>query len=143
MADDLINANSQLKKTHTNVINEIIELTNINLLKDILMSFQFHHYAFMRDIMAFFHQLCLHLHDVNAFRYLWFADKTIKTAVIELFLAHILGLAASSEVSSFTLQNHAESVKDEYPSNVYNMIRNLFYVDDGSGGDDMIESLPI
>ena len=34
MADDLINANSQLKKTHTNVINEIIELMSVNLLKD-------------------------------------------------------------------------------------------------------------
>ena len=58
---------------------------------------------------------------------------------MELFLAHIFGSGALSGVSSFTLRYHAERIKARYPDDVYNMIRNLFYEDDGTGGRDTIE----
>ena len=75
----------------------------INPLIDILLNFRIHRYAFMTDIKDFFHQIRVHPKDVKAFRYLWFADESMKTAVVELFFAHIFGSAASSGVSSFTL----------------------------------------
>ena len=54
------------------------------------------------------------------------------------FKAHIFGSSASSLVTSFVLRYHAKKIKNEYPDNVYETIRDQIYVDDGSGGADSI-----
>ena len=113
----------------------------VNPLAEILMFFRKFRRVFMTDIKAYYHQVRVDPRDVQAFRYPWFADKEMKSAVMMSFLAHVFGSAASSIATSFVLRHHAERVKDRYPENVYDMIRRRFYVDDGSGGANTPEEM--
>ena len=46
----------------------------------------------------------------------------------------LFGSVASSTTTSYTLHHLAETVKDDYPPNVHDMIRKRIYVNDGMGG---------
>ena len=87
--------------------------------------------AFMCDIKAFFHQVRIHPDDADLFRFLWFKDRSLRLATLNLFLSHVFGSLSSSFVTGFTVTHHAKVIK---PSKVYNFIRYGFYVDDRSGG---------
>merc|ERR1712228_1132384 len=50
--------------------------------------------------------------------------------------AHIFGATSSPMVTAFTLKFHAERVKEEFGEKVYDIMKNYFYVDDGTGGSD-------
>ena len=108
----------------------------INSMSSILLTFREKKIAFMMDIAAFFHQVLVDEKDADVFRYLWFDDETLSTYVVLRFLAHIFGSAASSVVTSFVLRHHAEQIRHLFSPEVYEIIRRLFYVDDGSGGAD-------
>ena len=111
----------------------------LNSLPAVLMAFRTHRIAFMMDIAAFFHQVLIQPRDADVFRYFWFDGTSMTAHELARFLAHIFGSKASSIVTSFVLRYHAEKIKGEFPPNVYEVIRHLFYVDDGSGGADDVE----
>ena len=105
-----------------------------NSLFDILVRFREPKVAVTSDIAAFFHNVLVDPLDADAFRYYWFKDETM-TAISKLrFLGHVFGSGASSLVTSYTLAHHGESIKDEYPPEIFDAIKNLFYVDDFTGG---------
>merc|ERR1739842_81621 len=112
----------------------------MNPLPEVLMHFQSHRVAFMVDIVAFFHQVLVDERDVDAFRYFWWADEQCQKIVLKRFKAHIFGSGASSCVTSFVLRHHADAVKDLFPPVIHDLIRHLFYVDDGSAGADDLQS---
>ena len=111
----------------------------MNSLSEVLLNFRTHRIAFMTDICSFFHQIRVDPRDVNAFRYLWFSDESMKKAVMMRFLSHVFGSGASSIVTSYVLRHHAYAIKDKYPPNVHEMILSRFYVDDGSGGASTVD----
>ena len=111
----------------------------MNSLMDILMRFRQWKIAFMCDIKAFFHQIRVHPDDADLFRFFWFKDRTLREAILNLFLSHVFGSQSSSFVTSFTVRKHAEVIRPKYPYNVYDLIRFGFYVDDGSGGGDSVD----
>ena len=106
----------------------------MNSLMDILMRFRQWKIAFMCDIKAFFHQVTVHPDDADLFKFLWFEDRSLRLATLNLFLSHVFGSLSSSCVTSFTVRHHAKVIKPYYLSNIYNFIRYGFYVDDRSGG---------
>ena len=55
--------------------------------------------------------------------------------------SHVFGSSASTIVSSYTLRHHAEQMRQRILHATYDMIRNRFYVDDGSGGADIPEEM--
>ena len=111
----------------------------MNVLTEVLMKFRIHKIGLMTDIKAFFHNVRVHPEDADTFRYMWFTDKSMREAVIMLFLAHIFGSVSSSLVTSYVLRYHATQMRPKYPENVYQMLMNAFYVDDGSGGADSVD----
>ena len=113
----------------------------MNSLAELLIYMRTHRYIFLTDIKAFFHQVRVHPDDADAFRYPWFADERLEEAVMMRFHSHVFGSVASSITTTYALRHLAESVKDSYPPNVYDMIRKRFYVDDGMGGADNEEDL--
>merc|ERR1712082_49537 len=66
-------------------------------------------------------------------------DRTLREAILNLFLSHVFGSQSSSFVTSFTVRKHAEVIRPKYPYNVYDLIRFGFYVDDGNGGGDSVD----
>ena len=112
----------------------------INSLAEILLNFRRDKVAFMTDIGAFFHQVRVDERDSDVFRYFWFADEKMDQAVLYRFLSHVFGAGASSVVTCYVLRHHAETIKELFPDNVYQMIRHSFYVDDGSGGANDVET---
>ena len=113
----------------------------MNPLAELLVYMRKHRWIFLTDIRAFFHQVRVHPDDADAFRYPWFADEKLKEAVMMRFQSHVFGSAASSATTSYALRHLAETVKDDYPLNVHDMIRKRFYVDDGMGGASSKEEL--
>ena len=111
----------------------------MNVLTEVLMKFRLYKIGLMTDIKAFFHNVRVHPEDADTFRYMWFTDKSMREAVVMLFLAHIFGSVSSSLVTSYVLRHHAEKIKPDFPENVYEMLRHAFYVDDGSGGADSVD----
>ena len=111
----------------------------MNSLMDILMRFRQWKIAFMCDIKAFFHQIRVHPDDADLFRFFWFKDRSLRLAILNLFLSHVFGSLSSSFVTGFTVRHHAEVIRPYYPSNVYNFIHHGFYVDNGSGGGDTVD----
>ena len=99
----------------------------------VLLNFRRYKIGFMCDIKSFFHQIRVDPRDVDAFRYLWFADERMEKSVMMRFLSHVFGSGASSIVTSYVLRHHAHVIRDRYPQNVFEMIYSNFYVDDGSG----------
>ena len=112
----------------------------MNPLPDVLMNFRVHRVAFMMDIAAFFHQVLVDKKDADAFRFFWWANKECIRMILNKFLAHIFGSGASSCVTSYVLRYHAEVIKDMFGPEIYQIIHDLFYVDDGSGGADDVET---
>ena len=112
----------------------------INSLSEVLLNFRKWKVAFMTDIKAFFHQVRIDERDLDVFRYFWFADESMQQAVLYRFLSHVFGSGASSVVTCYVLRHHAETIKHLFPDNVYQMIRHAFYVDDGSGGANDVQS---
>ena len=51
----------------------------LNSLPGILLKFRTHKVAFMTDIQSYFHQVLVDERDVNAFRYFWFEDKSMRS----------------------------------------------------------------
>ena len=111
----------------------------MNSLMDILMRFRQWKIAFMCDIKAFFHQIRVHPDDADLFRFFWFKDRSLRLAILNLFLSHVFGSLSSSFVTGFTVRHHANVIRPYYPPNVYDFIRHGFYVDDGSGGGDSVD----
>ena len=93
-------------------------------------------YAFGTDIEAFFHNVLVEPEDRGVFRFFFFEDEQMRKLVPYVFLAHIFGATSSPMVTAFTLKFHAEKIRDEFGEKVYDIMRNYFYVDDGTGGSD-------
>ena len=108
----------------------------MNSLAELLIYMRIHKWIFLCDIKAFFHQVRVHPEDADAFRYPWFADEKLEEAIMMRFKSHVFGSVASSATTSYALRHLAETVKDDYPPDVHDMMRNRFYVDDGMGGAD-------
>ena len=53
-----------------------------------------------------------------------------------VFLAHIFGATSSPMVTAFTLRFHAEKIREEFGEKVHDIMKNYFYVNDGTGGSD-------
>ena len=106
----------------------------MNSLPEVLLNFRTKKIAFMCDIVSFFHMVRVDPRDVDAFRYLWFTDRSMNEVVTMRFLSHVFGSGASSVITSYVLRHHAHAIKEKYPPNVFDMILSHFYVDDGSGG---------
>ena len=112
----------------------------INPLTDILTRFREHPIAFMTDICGFFHNIRVDERDREVFRYLWFKDENCKEMFIKQFLSHIFGAGSSSVVTSFVLRYHADKIRHLFPDDVWQTLRNNFYVDDGQGGGRTVAS---
>ena len=106
----------------------------VNSLAEILMYARKWKFVIMNDIKAFYHQIRVDPDDVDAFRFPWFADENLKQAIIATFLSHVFGSGASAVVTAYTLRHHAERLRHRVTEAVYDMIRNRYYVDDGTGG---------
>ena len=113
----------------------------INSLAEILMNARKWKYVLMNDIRAFFHQVRVDERDVDVFRFPWFADETMRFAILLAFLAHIFGSGASSIVTAYVLRHHAEVIKPLFSYAVYDWIRRRFYVDDGIDGANTAQGL--
>ena len=61
-------------------------------LAGILILFCKYKYVFCTDIASFFHQILLDERDINAFRYLWWVDQSMREECIKRFLSHIVEL---------------------------------------------------
>ena len=113
----------------------------INSLAEILLYSRIWKFVLMNDIRSFFHQVRVDPRDVGAFRFPWFVDESMQEAKMMSFQSHVFGSAASSIVTSYVLRHHAETIKDESSPAVYDMVRNRYYVDDGTGGADTEEEI--
>ena len=129
------------RSTHciSSAASDVYKRQLMNSLMDILMRFRQWKVAFMCDIKAFFHQIRVHPDDADLFRFFWFKDRSLREAILNLFLSHVFGSQSSSFVTGFTVRKHAEVIRPRYPYNVYDLIRYGFYVDDGSGGGDLVD----
>ena len=105
----------------------------INSLHNVLLSIRTAKVFFMTDISAFFHHVRIDPRDANVFRYFFFKDPEMTTKACYRFFSQVFGSAASSLITAYVLRYHSEVIRPDFPDNVADMIRDRFYVDDGTG----------
>ena len=109
----------------------------LNLLTPILdpvMHLRKWKHALTTDIEAFFHNILVDERDKDAFLFYWYEDETMRKRILLRFLAHIFGATCSPTITSYILRLHAERIKHAFGPEVYEVIRQYFYVDDGTAG---------
>ena len=110
-----------------------------NLINDpigILIRSMAHRVLVTTDISNFFFRIRVCKEDANSFCYYWFDDPDCKTYSLRRFNSHIFGGKGSSIVSSLVLRIHAAKIRNEYPENVSDAIRDDVFVDDMNIGDE-------
>ena len=96
----------------------------------ILFKFRRHPITLMADVSDFFHRIWVADEDVAALRFLFFKDKSLSEIVALEMMVHIFGAGSSPTVANFTLQHHAERIRQKYGDVIYEQILHRFYVDD-------------
>ena len=59
--------------------------------------------------------------------------------VVKHFKSHVFGSGASSCITSYTTRHLAERIRPFFPDNISEAIRKRLYVDDGHGGEDVVD----
>ena len=101
-----------------------------NRLVSVLFRFRQKKFTLTGDIQDFFYQVECDPLDRPALRCLWWSDETMSKTITLQANVHIFGAGSSPAVAHFVLRHHAEQIRNRYPSDVCNAIRNLMYVDD-------------
>ena len=102
-----------------------------NSLTGVLIRFREEQIALMADIEAMFHQVRVALKDVNALRFLWFAQNDLRQEPEEFqMLVHLFVGRWSSGVSNFALQKTADDNKDLFDAETVKTVHRNFHVDD-------------
>ena len=99
-------------------------------LTSILFKFRRKPVVLMGDIADFFHRIWVDDEDVAALRFLFFKDRSLKEIIALEMLVHIFGAGSSPCVANFTLQFHAERIREKYGEFIYLEVMTRFYVDD-------------
>ena len=104
----------------------------INSLQNVLLSIRTAKVLFMTDISSFFHHVRINPRDANVFRYFFFKEPEMKTKACYRFFSQVFGSAALSLIMAYVLRYHSEVIRPDFPDNVADMIRNRFYVNNGT-----------
>ena len=112
----------------------ISDLNLLTPLLDPIMNLREWIHALTTDIEAFFHNILVDDLDKDAFLFYWWEDEEMTKRILIRFLAHIFGATSSPTITSYILKLHAERIKSMFGQEVYDVIRNFFYVDDGTAG---------
>ena len=112
-----------------------------NLINDpigILLRSMAHRILVTTDISNFFFRIRVDKEDANAFCYYWFDNYECTEYSKRRFNSHIFGGKGSSIVSSMALRIHAARIRELYPENVSDAIRDDVFVDDMHIGDENV-----
>lgn len=102
-----------------------------NHLVGVLLRFRQELVAFMADIESMFYQVRIPDSDADFLRFLWWTDGDLTKEPEEYqMLVHLFGAASSPSCSNFALQKTAEDNEEKFDSEVINIVRRNFYVDD-------------
>ena len=97
----------------------------------VLMRFREQPVAFMADIEAMFYQVRIPDSDSDFLRFLWWTDGDLTKDPEEYqMLVHVFGAASSPSCSNFALLKTAEDNEAKFDSDVINIVKRNFYVDD-------------
>jgi hypothetical protein len=87
--------------------------------------------AFIADIEAMFYQVRIPDSDSDFLRFLWWTDGDLTKDPKEYqMLVHVFGAASSPSCSNFALLKTAEDDETMFDSEVINIVKRNFYVDD-------------
>ena len=101
------------------------------LLVDVLLRFRKGKYAFTADVNAMFHQVRVPKEQRNLFRFFWWDnDGTIGQMKEHRMAVHLFGACSSPSIANYALKRVADDVKDDDKSEVKQVLRENFYVDD-------------
>ena len=102
-----------------------------NHLLGVLMRFREEPVAFMADIEAMFYQVRIPDSDSDFLCFLWWTDGDLTKDPEEYqMLVHVFGAASSPSCSNFALLKTAEDNESKFDSDVINIVKRNFYVDD-------------
>ena len=102
-----------------------------NSLVGVLLRFRQDHVAFIADIEAMFHQVCVPRAQCDFLRFLWFPNNDLSLDAEEYQMTvHLFGAKSSPSVCNYALQKTARDNYDQIGPNVAKTILQDFYVDD-------------
>ena len=106
-----------------------------NLLWNVLIRNRLKPIALSADIKKAFLQIRIRPKDRDSLRFHWFKDKEASTIEVLRFTRALFGLVQSPFLLGATIQEHLNSLHDEYPSEVEEIQRSLYVDDIITGGD--------
>lgn len=109
-----------------------------NLLWSVLIRNRFMPVALLGDIKQAFLQVHIKKDDRDVLRFHWIKDKDPNQIETYRFTRALFGLVQSPFILGGTLQQHLESYKNQYPEEVFQILKSLYVDDIISGGRDKI-----
>ena len=103
---------------------------NMNNIIGILTRSRRGKYIVTADIKNFFYMIRLNEKDAPALRYLWWEDETMTKMIILEGTVYLFGIKSSPSIATFTLRAHIDSIKDDYPKIIREIIFRSMFVDD-------------
>ena len=102
-----------------------------NHLLGVLLRFREERVAFMTDIESMFYQVKIPDYHADFLRFLWWTDGDLTKDPEEYqMLVHLFGATSSPSCSNFALLKTAEDNEGKFNSEVINIVKRHFYVDD-------------
>ena len=100
-----------------------------NLLK-VLHRFRRKPVVLCGDIKDFFLQIGCHEMDAHAMRFFWWEDRTMQKVITLQGNRQLFGIISSPGISNWVIRKHAETIKELFPTALYEAILNALYCDD-------------
>ena len=102
-----------------------------NSLIRVLTRFRQDPVAFMSDMEAMFHQVCVNPEDRNALRFLWWPDGDLDLEPEEYMMTvHLFGAVSSPSCANFALKKTVADNEADFSSEAVRLVKRDFYVDD-------------
>ena len=102
-----------------------------NSLQGVLTRFRVGAIAFIGDIESMFNQVRVPVFQHDFLRFLWWPDGDYTGKLTEYCMAvHIFGATSSPSIANFALRSTAQIAEERGNSEIANVIRRNFYVDD-------------
>ena len=106
-----------------------------NLLWDVLVRNRLKPVALAGDLKQAFLQVRIRLEDRDALRFHWIKNRETTNVEVVRFTRALFGLVQSPFLLGGTLHHHLESLKGRYPSEVEEIMKNLYVDDVITGGE--------
>ena len=102
-----------------------------NSLLGVLLRFRQERFAVMADIEAMYYQVQVQQNHRDFLRFLWWPEGDISRPLeVYRMKVHLFGAVSSPSIANFALKQTGRDHSDQYSNEVFNTIKNSFYVDD-------------